>query len=101
MVTGRYSRELLFPHLRSQRFPMRRSLTLCLLVPAALLAAACASGPAPRVSWLGDGVFKSPTVQEAEAYCRNFGAPMRFLSSTLSEVPAEGVPAGEVVYRCD
>jgi hypothetical protein len=90
----------LFPfllHLRSQRFPMRRSLTLCLLVPAALLVAACASGPAPRVSWLGDGVFKSPTVQEAEAYCRNFGAPMRFLDPKA----AAGAPTGEVSYRCD
>jgi hypothetical protein len=76
---------------------MRRSLTLCLLVPAALLVAACASGPAPRVSWLGDGVFKSPTVQEAEAYCRNFGAPMRFIDPKA----AAGALAGEVSYRCD
>ena len=91
------SRGSFFPHLRSLRFPMRRSLTLCLLVPAALLVAACASGPAPRVSWLGDGVFKSPTVQEAEAYCRNFGAPMRFLDPKA----AAGAPTGEVSYRCD
>jgi len=101
MVTRRYSPRAPFlfrPHLRSQRFPMRRSLILCLPVPAALLVAACASGPAPRVSWLGDGVFKSPTVQEAEAYCRNFGAPMRFLDP---EAAATGAPAGEVSYRCD
>ncbi|MBD9666459.1 hypothetical protein IB278_21010 [Variovorax sp. VRV01] len=77
---------------------MRRSLILCLPVPAALLVAACASGPAPRVSWLGDGVFESPTVQEAEAYCRNFGAPMRFLDPKAA---ATGAPAGEVSYRCD
>ena len=49
------------------------------------------------ISWLGDGVFKSPTVQEAEAYCRNFGAPMRFIDPKA----AAGAPAGEVSYRCD
>lgn len=45
---------------------------------------------------LGDGVLKSPTAQEAEAYCRNFGAPMRFLV-----FKGPGVPAGEVTFRCD
>jgi len=63
---------------------------------AAVLAAGCASRPVPRVTRLGDGVFKSPTAQDAEAYCRNFGAPMRFLDG-----PGTGVPAGEVTYRCD
>ena len=75
---------------------MRRSLTLCLLVPAAHLVAACASGPAPRVTWLGDGVFKSPSPQDAEAYCRNFGAPMRYL-----DPKGPRAPVGEVTYRCD
>ncbi|BEP63556.1 hypothetical protein GmRootV213_41100 [Variovorax sp. V213] len=74
---------------------MRRSLTLCLLVPAALLAA-CASGPAPRVTRMGDGVYKSPSAQDAEAYCRNFGAPMRFLDPKTARAPQ-----GEVTYRCD
>ena len=76
-------------------FPMRRSLTLCLLVPVALVAA-CASGPAPLVTRLGDGVYKSPTAKDAEAYCRNFGAPMRFLGPKGSRAPE-----GEVTYRCD
>ncbi len=62
----------------------------------AVVATGCALRPAPRVTWLGDGVFKSPTVQEAEAYCRNFGAPMRFVGAKQS-----GVPAGEVTFRCD
>ncbi|MDM0036515.1 hypothetical protein QTI33_30580 [Variovorax sp. J22P271] len=50
----------------------------------------------PRVTRLGDGVFQSPSAQDAEAYCRNFGAPMRFLGA-----PGAGGPAGEVTYRCD
>ncbi|HEY2257867.1 MAG TPA: hypothetical protein VGI11_19695 [Variovorax sp.] len=45
---------------------------------------------------LGDGVFKSPTAQEAEAYCRNFGAPLRFI-----DPKGPGEPQGEVIYRCD
>ncbi len=80
---------------------MRRFVAFSALVPALFIIAGCVSRPAPRVTFLADGVFKSPTAQDAENYCRNFGAPMRFLSSTLSEVPASGVPAGEVVYRCD
>lgn len=75
---------------------MRRSFALFALLPAALVVAGCASRPAPRVTWLGDGVFKSPTAQDAEAYCRNFGAPMRFLGPKGSRVPE-----GEVTYRCD
>ncbi|MBO9515181.1 MAG: hypothetical protein J7549_13780 [Variovorax sp.] len=67
---------------------------------AALLAAAalagCASRPVPRVTMLGDGVMKAPTAQEAEAYCRNFGAPTRFLNAR-----GPAVPAGEVTFRCD
>lgn len=58
--------------------------------------AGCATRPAPRVTMLGDGVLKSPSAQEAEAYCRNFGAPMRFL-----DFKGPGVPAGEVTFRCD
>jgi hypothetical protein len=61
-----------------------------------VLAAGCASRPVPRVTRLGDGVFKSPTAQDAEAYCRNFGAPTRFLDRA-----GAGVPSGEVTYRCD
>jgi hypothetical protein len=82
------------------RFPMRRSpaLSAFLALPlAALVLAGCAARPAPRVTWLGDGVFKSPSPQDAEAYCRNFGAPMRYLNPKGSRAPV----GGEVTYRCD
>lgn len=74
---------------------MRRFTALSILILAAL-AAGCASRSAPRVTWLGDGVFKSPTAQDAEAYCRNFGAPLRYLNHA-----GPGNPTGEVTYRCD
>jgi hypothetical protein len=74
---------------------MRPFSIACGLALAALVAG-CASRPAPRVVQLGDGVFKSPTEQEAQAYCRSFGAPMRFL-----EPRPPGAPAGEVRFRCD
>ena len=77
-------------------FPMRHFAPLSILILAALVAGCASSRSAPRVTWLGDGVFKSPTAQEAEAYCRNFGAPMRFL-----DPKGPGVPTGEVTYRCD
>jgi len=79
---------------------MRRFAAL-LFLAATVLGAGCVSRPAPRVSFLADGVLKSPSAQDAENYCRNFGAPMRFLSAAGSEVPAAQVPAGEVIYRCD
>ncbi|MCR6477927.1 hypothetical protein NU688_17320 [Variovorax sp. ZS18.2.2] len=77
---------------------MRRSLALLALLPAALVVAGCASSrPAPRVSFLGDGQFKSPTTQDAEAYCRNFGAPLRYLDPKAARL----APDSEVTYRCD
>ncbi|MEJ1165313.1 hypothetical protein V9K97_16505 [Variovorax sp. CCNWLW186] len=42
-------------------------------------------------------MFKSPSPQDAEAYCRNFGAPMRYLGPKGSRAPV----VGEVTYRCD
>lgn len=77
------------------RFLMRRFTTFSVFVFVALVAG-CASRSAPRVTFLGDGVLKSPTAAEAEAYCRNFGAPMRFL-----DTKGPGTPQGEVTYRCD
>ncbi|MGJ7526378.1 hypothetical protein [Variovorax sp. GB1P17] len=79
---------------------MRPFIALSVIVLAAS-AAGCVTRAAPRYTPLGDGVFKSPTSQDAENYCRNFGAPMRYLANQGAEDPAEGVPAGEVVYRCD
>ena len=82
------------------RFPMRRSpaLSAFFALPlAALVLAGCAARPAPRATWLGDGVFKSPSPQDAEAYCRNFGAPMRYLDPKGPRAPV----VGEVTYRCD
>jgi hypothetical protein len=79
--------------------PMRRFTALLALLPIALVVAGCAasSRPAPRVSFLGDGVFKSPTAQDAEAYCRNFGAPLRYLDPKAARL----APESEVTYRCD
>lgn len=79
---------------------MQRALFAGALASMALLAG-CETGPIPRATRLGDGVYKSPTAQEAEKYCSNFGAPMRYLNAEKSEVAATGIPAGEVVYRCD
>jgi hypothetical protein len=83
------------------RRPMRctSSFFFGFALAATLLVAGCASVPrtAPRVVFLADGVFKSPTTQDAEAYCRNFGAPMRYLDP---EAPARA-PGAEVTYRCD
>ena len=75
--------------------PMRRIPALAAFILIASFAG-CASRPAPRVTFQGDGVFKSPTAEEAEAYCRNFGAPMRFL-----DPKGKAAPTGEVTYRCD
>ncbi|MET0542209.1 MAG: hypothetical protein ABWZ88_10685 [Variovorax sp.] len=75
---------------------MPRFATRCLALVMVLVAAGCASSPAPRVTRLGDGVFTSPSMQEAEAYCRNFGAPMRLANPRLK--PA---PGAEVSFRCD
>jgi hypothetical protein len=79
--------------------PMPRpSSFFALALAAALLAAGCAAPrTAPRVVFLADGVFKSPTTQDAEAYCRNFGAPMRYLDPEA----AARAPGAEVSYRCD
>ena len=77
---------------------MRPSPALFALLSATLVVAGCASSrPAPRVSFLGDGLFKSPTTQDAEAYCRNFGAPLRYLDPKAARL----APEAEVTYRCD
>lgn len=76
-------------------YTTRRSLAFLSLLLAGLLAA-CAQRAAPRVTWLGDGVFKSPTAEEAEQYCRNFGAPTRFID------PVKPLPTTtSITYRCD
>ncbi|QSI28851.1 hypothetical protein GNX71_04350 [Variovorax sp. RKNM96] len=77
---------------------MRPSPALFALLSATLVVVGCASSrPVPRVTWLGDGVFKSPTARDAEAYCRNFGAPLRYLDPKA----AARAPESEVTYRCD
>jgi len=78
---------------------MQRLTTPSLLLACAAfsaLAAGCALHPIPRVARLGDGVYQSPTLQEAEAYCRNFGAPMRFWGP--KRLPTQ---TGDVTFRCD
>jgi hypothetical protein len=42
-------------------------------------------------------VYKSPSAKDAEAYCRNFGAPLRYLDPKA----AARAPNAEVTYRCD
>jgi hypothetical protein len=77
-------------------FPLRRFIALAAHILIASTVG-CASRSAPRVTSLGDGVFTSPAPEEAEAYCRNFGAPMRFFDPKQRA----GAPAGEVTFRCD
>jgi hypothetical protein len=80
-----------------RRLPSAAFLTFSALAWAAL-AAGCAGlqRAVPRVDRLGDGVFKSPTAEEAETYCRNFGAPTRFID------PVKPLPTtASVTYRCD
>jgi len=73
-----------------------RAIPLLLLALAAVLAGCASARIAPRVTMLGDGVLRSPSPEEAEAYCRNFGAPLRYVPPTV-----EPAPKGEVTYRCD
>lgn len=75
---------------------MRHRATPLILLALAAVLAGCATRTAPRVTMLGDGVLHSPSPEEAEAYCRNFGAPLRFVPPTI-----EPAPKGEVTYRCD
>ena len=76
--------------------PSTLAAALVLLLALAAVLAGCATRTAPRVTMLGDGVLRSPSPEEAEAYCRNFGAPLRFVPPTI-----EPAPKGEVAYRCD
>jgi hypothetical protein len=78
------------------RFATHRLPRFTPLLAALAVLAGCATGPAPRVTRMGDGVFTSPTLQEAEAYCRNFGAPMR-----LANPRVKPAPGAEVAFRCD
>ena len=80
---------------------MRTFISFYAIVLSAALAAGCVTREAPRYTPLGNGVFKSPTAQDAENYCRNFGAPMRFLANPGAEDAVKRVSGGEVFYRCD
>jgi hypothetical protein len=80
---------------------MRSFISFSVIALAAALASGCVTRTAPRYTPLGNGVFKSPTAQDAENYCRNFGAPMRFLANQGAEDAAKRVSEGEVFYRCD
>lgn len=75
---------------------MRRTLPALVLALSTSLLFGCAQRAVPRVDRLGDGVFKSPTAEEAEAYCRNFGAPTRFIDPVK---PGPGTTS--ITYRCD
>ncbi|MET0541800.1 MAG: hypothetical protein ABWZ88_08595 [Variovorax sp.] len=71
---------------------------LLLTLAASACIAGCTTSPrtVPQVTRMGDGVFKAPDAKDAEAYCRNFGEPTRFMGG--SATPRPGV---EVVFRCD
>lgn len=71
---------------------MRRLLTAFL--PIAL--AACAV-PQTGVVRLNDGIFRAAGPQEAEAYCRKDGNPIRF----LEQADAPTTPGQGVLFRCD
>jgi hypothetical protein len=71
---------------------MRR--LLLALAPFAI--AACAV-PLTGVLRLNDGIFRAASPQEAEAYCRKDGNPIRFLEQ--SDAPT--TPGSGVLFRCD
>ncbi|WP_432731421.1 hypothetical protein [Variovorax sp. W6] len=68
------------------------------LLPAllALVIAGCAT-PQTGVLRLNDGVFRAASQQEAEAYCRKDGNPIRF----LTQADAPTTPGSGVLFRCD
>jgi len=71
---------------------MRRLLPAFLL----LLIVSCAT-PQTGVQRLNDGVFRAASQQEAEAYCRIDGNPIRF----LTQADAPTTPGSGVLFRCD
>ncbi len=77
---------------------MRR--LLFALVPSALLTlvtvAGCAT-PVTGVVRLYDGILRAADTQEAEAYCRKDGNPIRFLQAA----DAPNTPGSGVLFRCD
>ena len=79
--------------LQQYPLPFMRRLLLALL-PAAI--AACAT-PATGVQRLNDGVFRAANEQEAQAYCRIDGNPIRF----LTQADAPTTPGSGVLFRCD
>lgn len=73
-----------------------RRLPLALLSLASLVLAGCATPPTGVVR-LNDGIFRAASPQEAEAYCRKDGNPIRF----LEQADAPGTPGSGVLFRCD
>lgn len=58
---------------------------------------ACAAAPVTGVVRLYDGIFRAASQQEAEAYCRIDGNPIRFLEQS----DAPNTPGNGVLFRCD
>jgi putative hemolysin len=76
-------------------YPMRR-----LLLALVSLALAACNTPVTGVVRLNDGIFRAASPQEAEAYCRKDGNPIRFLQQ--ADAPAApAAPAASVLFRCD
>lgn len=77
---------------------MRR--LLLALAPMALVSIALLAGcttPVTGVVRLYDGILRAATPQEAEAYCRKDGNPIRF----LEQADAPNTPGSGVLFRCD
>ncbi|MFM9923370.1 hypothetical protein VLK31_10295 [Variovorax sp. H27-G14] len=56
----------------------------------------CAT-PVTGVVRLYDGILRAADTQEAEAYCRKDGNPIRF----LEPADAPNTPGSGVLFRCD
>ncbi|MET3460614.1 hypothetical protein [Variovorax atrisoli] len=78
---------------------MRRLLPA--LLPLVVLAG-CAA-PQTGVLRLNDGVFRAASEQEAQAYCRIDGNPIRFLQPADAPATAAttATAASGVLFRCD
>jgi hypothetical protein len=74
-----------------------RRLLLALFPLAAAIALSGCTTPVTGVVRLYDGILRAANAQEAEAYCRKDGNPIRF----LEQADAPNTPGSGVLFRCD